>query len=102
MKEKLMTFRLPIEIDREIEKISYVEDTDKSKLIRELIVLGMKVKRLEEAIKEYSEGKVSLWKAARMAGVSLWKMIEVIKERKIEVQYGEKELKEDLKALLSK
>ncbi len=97
-----MAFRLPAEINKEIEKISYTEDTDKSKLIRELIVSGIKARKLEEAIKAYSEGRVSLWKAATMAGISLWKMMDIVKERKIEVQYGERELKEDLKALTSK
>ena len=38
MKEKLMTFRLPVEIDIEIERLAKLEDSDKSKLIRELIV----------------------------------------------------------------
>ena len=94
-----MTFRLPLEIDKEIEKISFDEDSDKSKLIRELIVLGIKERKLEKAIKLYSEGKVSLWKAATLAGVSLWKMMEIVKERRIELQYGQRELREDLKAL---
>lgn len=99
MKEKLMTFRLPIEVDKEIEKLASLEDTDKSKLIRELIVLGIKERKLEEALKLYIQSRISLWKAARLADLSLWKMMEIVKERKIPAQYGEKELKEDLKAL---
>lgn len=99
MKEKLTSFRLPIEIDKEIEKLASLEDTDKSKLMRELLVMGIKEKRLQEALKLYQEGKITLWKAAQIADVSLWKMMEIIKERKITLQYSERELKEDLKAL---
>jgi len=99
MKEKLMTFRLPLEIDREIEELAVLEDSDKSKLIRELIVLGIKERRLKEAIRLYVEGRISLWKAARLSDISLWKMMDIVKERKIPLQYGERELKEDFKAL---
>lgn len=99
MKEKLMTLRLPQKIDIEIESLASREDTDKSKLIRELIFLGIQEKKLREAIKLYAEGRISLWKAASLCDISLWKMIEIMKERKIPAQYGLKELKEDLTAL---
>ena len=99
MKEKLMTFRIPLEVDKELEKLASMEDSDKSKLIRELIILGIKERRISESIKLYLEGRITLWKAARIADISLWKMIEILKERKITLQYGERELKEDLKAL---
>lgn len=99
MKDKLMTFRLPVEVDKEIEELASKEDTDKSKLLRELILLGVKEKRLKEALRLYVQGKITLWKAARISGFSLWEMIEIVRERKIPAQYGERELKEDLKAL---
>lgn len=99
MKERLRSFRLPLEIDEEIEKIAALEDSDKSKLMRELIILGLKEKKIKESIKLYSEGKITLWKAATLSGVSLWKMLEIIKEKKISLQYGERELAEDFKAM---
>lgn len=94
-----MTFRLPIEIDREIEKLASLEDTDKSKLIRELIVFGIEERKLKKALRYYEDGKITLWKAARLSGLSLWRIIEIVKDKKIPLQYGERELKEDLKAL---
>lgn len=99
MKEKLMSFRIPIEIDIEIEKLAVKEDSDKSKLIRELLILGIKERKLDEALSLYKQGRISLWKAARLADLSLWQMLEIVKEKKIPAQYTEKELKEDLKAL---
>lgn len=99
MKEKLTTLRLPVEIDREIEKLAYIQDSDKSKILRELIIIGIKEKKIQEAIRLFQEGRVTLWKAARLAGVSLWKMMEIVAKMKIVAQYGEKELEEDLKAL---
>lgn len=99
MKEKLTSIRLSSEIQDEIEKISKRKDTDKSKLIRELILLGIKELKIEESLSLYQQGKISLWKAARLADISLWEMIEIVSERRIPAQYTERELKKDLKAL---
>jgi len=99
MKEKLRSFRLPLKIDKEIEIMASLEDSDKSKLMRELIILGLKEKKIKESVKLYSEGKISLWKAATLSDVSSWKMLEIIKEKKVSLQYGERELAEDFKAM---
>ncbi|MEM2925754.1 MAG: UPF0175 family protein [Methanocellales archaeon] len=95
----VVSFRLPLETLEEIEKIAQEESKDKSEFIRELLAFGIREKKIENAIKLYREGKATLWRAARVAGVSLWKMIEIMRERKVEAQYGFQELEEDLRAL---
>ncbi len=67
--------------------------------MNKLILSGIKERKLKDALELYIQGKITLWKAARLADISLWRMIEVAKERKIPAQYGERELKEDIKAL---
>ena len=99
MNEKLTTIRLSIDIDRELERLARLKDTDKSKLIRDLIILGIKENKIQESLYLYSKGKVSMWKGARLAGLSLWEMMEIIAERKVIMPYGIKELEEDLKGL---
>lgn len=94
-----MTLRLSSEIEREVENIAVTRDTEKSKIIRELLVRGLKEVKVEYALQLYKEGKVSLWKASRLADCSLWQMIEYAKAEKITAQYTEKELHEDLEAL---
>ncbi len=99
MKEKIMTLRLPPEIEKDIDELSLVRDTGKSKIIRELLVKGLREAKIDHSLQLYTEGKISLWKAARLSGCSLWQMIEYAKERKITAQYTQKELDEDLEAL---
>ncbi|MBM3232498.1 UPF0175 family protein [Candidatus Pacearchaeota archaeon] len=99
MKEKLTTIRLSINLDKELEKLAVLKDTDKSKLIRDLLILGIREKKIQEALILYSKGKISLGKAARVAGLSLWEMMEIVAERKIPMPYGIRELEEDLKGL---
>ena len=95
---ELVSFRLPADLQKELEIISKEEDKDKSEIVRELIRLGIKERKIEKAVRLYKEGKVSAPRAAEIADVSLWKMIEIFAERKVEAQYGLKELEEDIKA----
>ncbi|MEW6070000.1 MAG: UPF0175 family protein [Candidatus Thermoplasmatota archaeon] len=97
---ELISLRLSNELKRAVENLSKEEAKERSELIRELLIAGIKEKKLEKAIALYKNGKATLWKASRVAGISLWKMTEVLRERKVEAQYGVRELKEDLKALL--
>ena len=60
---------------------------------------GAKQYRLEKAIKEYQEGKISIGKAAEIARVSIWEMMDELKERNIANRLGEEEFKEGLKNL---
>ena len=96
---ELFAVRLPKEMSAKLESLAEEEDVDKSTFARGLIGRGIKEKELEKALGLYADGKITLWKAARLAGISLWKMIEVARERKIEAQYGPRELEEDLRAL---
>jgi predicted HTH domain antitoxin len=72
---------------------------DRSEFIRELLVLGLHEKRLRRSIELYQQGKATVWKASRLAGVSLWEMIDILAARKVPAQYGPRELEEDVKAL---
>ena len=97
---KSISLRIPESLKKQIDEITEEEESkDRSTLIRELIKSGLKEKRIENALKKYEKGEVTLWKAATMSQVSLRNMMKLLKNRKIEAQYGIEELEEDLKAL---
>lgn len=98
----LISIRLGDKLDQKLRKLAQAENEDKSTLIRELLEKGIIEKNIEHVLEQYKQGKITLWKAARLAGVSLWRMIDIIGERKLELQYGEKELYEDLEPLIKK
>ncbi len=95
MTSEVVTVRLPRELRREIEELAKVEGKERSEIIRELLIRALREKKIEKAIELYSKGKVTLWKAARIAGISLWEMIEELQKHKITVPYGIEELEED-------
>jgi len=83
----------------ELDELAKLEDKDRSALVREILEVGVREKKIEHSVKLYQTGRVSLWKAARLAGLSLWELIETLSSKKIQIQYSEHDLEEDLKAL---
>ncbi len=91
-----VTTRLPHETLDEIEEIARREQIDRSELIRRLLDAALRQRRLEEAVNAYRDGKVTLWKASELAGISLRAMMDVVKDRKITMQYNVEDLERDL------
>ena len=96
MSLEAVTARLPRNMLLEIERWAKKEKIDRSELIRRLLDFALQQKRIMEAVKAYQEGKVTLWKAAEMGGVSLREMMELVGERKIPVSYTLDDLKRDV------
>ena len=59
------------------------EKTDKTTALRRIFSLGAKQYKLEKAVKQYSESKISIGRAAELAGVSIWEMMDELKRRGI-------------------
>ncbi len=93
---RVLTLRIPEDMLKMIDEIAEREGKERSEVIRELLNIGLRDKLVEEAIKMYRDGKVSMWKAARIAGLSLWEFIEILKNKGVDIQYSIRELEEDL------
>lgn len=97
---EVLSVRIPKEVKEELEELAKLKKRDKAEIIREILTEGIREKIIEAALKLYKEGKVTLWRAAELAGLSLWEIIEELRKRKVELQYGYRELEEDLRAAL--
>ncbi len=97
-----LTTRASEELARKIEELARKEQVDKSAIIRKLLQEAVERKTLEDAINQYKEGRLSLWKAARRAGVSLWEMIDVLSKEGVYIDYDRETLREDLEPIRRK
>jgi len=91
-----VTTRLPREMLREVEKLAEKERVDRSELIRRLLDSALRQKKTEEALQSYREGRVTLWKAAEIAGISLREMMELVRVKQIPVPYTLNDLRRDI------
>ncbi len=96
-KEELVATRLPQAVVTELKKIESVEQSDRSTVLRKLLARAITDWEKEYAAKLYSEGKVTLERAAMEAKVSVREMMEYLKERKVAAQYDLEDLEEDMK-----
>lgn len=96
---EVVSARLPKERVRLLEEIAREEKVDKSTILDRALEHYTREWKLKKAIESYREGMVTLSRAAEIAGVSVWEMIDILAQRKVSSQYDVEDLKEDLKAL---
>jgi len=94
-----ISLRLPRKTLKKLGEVANREGKDRSSLIRELLEHGIKEKDLDNAVELYRKGQVTGWKAAQLAGISLWNFYKILDEKGILIQYSEHDLEEDLKGL---
>jgi len=98
-KEQMVGARLPEDLVRDLEAIEQAEQSDRSTTVRKLLYKAVRDWKLEHYGRLYGGGKVSLARAAKEAGVSLWEMMDYASARKVSAQYDRDDLMRDLKAL---
>ncbi|MCS4542256.1 MAG: UPF0175 family protein [Euryarchaeota archaeon] len=102
MKKKLQVIaaRFHPRLIKEVERIADEEKVDKSTVIIRATDRYIRQWKLRKALGLYQQGKVTLWKAAEIAGISLWEIMDVAIKRKIPVQYTAEDFIEDFEAAL--
>lgn len=95
-KERMVGTRLPLDLVRELELIEDVEQSGRSTTVRRLLSKAIQQWKLEHYARLYGDGKLTLARAARDAGVSLWEMMDYARARKMPAQYDLEDLNRDL------
>lgn len=99
MSQKHVTARVPVDLFEAIEEIRETEQTDRSTAVKRLLERGIEDWRIETAVREYREGTLSVGRAAERAGISLWRFLELLEDRGVELNYDEADLEADLDAV---
>ncbi len=98
-KDQTVGARLPLGLVRELELIEEVEQSDRSTTVRRLLASAVHDWKLKHYARLYGEGKVTVARAARDAGVSLWEMMDYARSRKVPAQYELEDLRRDLETI---
>jgi predicted HTH domain antitoxin len=99
MSKKHVTARISEDLYEAIERLRDKERLDRSTAVARLLERGVEDWRNDTAIRRYRDGDVSLGRAAEIAGVSLWRFLDILEDRRVEVNYTEADLGTDLAAL---
>ena len=95
MSTKTLSIRINDEDYRFLSVLAKEEKEDVSKKVRELVDLG----RVMLAIDKYQKSEASIEKAARIAGVSIAKMIDILKKHGMEANLEYEDYLKGLKSL---
>src|SRR6266852_1086119 len=98
-KEQMGGTRLPDTVVRDLEAIEQVEQSDRSTTVRKLLSRAIQGWKLDHYSRLYGNGKLTLARAAREAGVSLWEMMDYVQTKKITARYDLEDLQRDLKTV---
>jgi len=96
---EVISARLSKERVKLIEEIAKEEKVDKSTILDRALEHYTREWKLQKAIESYREGLVTLSRAAEIAGISVWEIIDILSKRKIQPQYDIEDFEEDMKAL---
>jgi predicted HTH domain antitoxin len=95
---KTVAVRIPREIEKEMKVIIETEGLDKSAAFRKILEKGLKEWKKELALKLLQEGRVTLWKSAKIAGLSIWEMLDLIEKRGAVLPIRAEDVIEDIRA----
>ncbi len=98
---KTISVRLPDQYVHEIEEACKQEFLDKGTMLRRLIGDALRAYRIKKAFDLYIEGKISLWRAARMAGMTYRGALEELKKRNIPFRYEKEDIDADIEWAMS-
>ncbi len=99
-KDVMVGTRLSEEMVRELERIEQVEQADRSTTVRKLLYGAIQAWKLDHFADEYAQGRVSMARAAQEAGVSIWQMMDYLRQNKVAVQYDMEDWQHDLAVVL--
>jgi predicted HTH domain antitoxin len=98
---EIISTRIPDDIAKDLKEIEKEEKTDRATLVRKLLARAIEQWKVERALRLYREGKVTLWRAARLGGITLREMMELAAKQGIQFKYTSKDLEEDINAALT-
>jgi len=94
-----VSVRLSKESLREVDRLAERLKTDRSEALRRFIERGLREARIDEALDLLRKGKISLGRAAEVAGVTLYEMLDLVRRHHIPSGYGPEDLARDLREL---
>jgi predicted HTH domain antitoxin len=97
---EIISTRVSESMAKALKEIEKEEKTDRATVVRKLLAQAIDERKLEKALALYCEGKITLWKAAKIAGLSLWEMMETARQRKVPLQYTHEDFSSDFEDAL--
>ncbi|NOR78285.1 MAG: hypothetical protein GQ523_07680 [Methanophagales archaeon] len=98
--QKVISIRPTTEIERKLERLIGIDKAERSALIRRILDTGINEELKKRALGLFSDKKVSLAKAAEIAGISVREMMDLIREKGISLHISIDDIRGDFEAAM--
>ncbi len=98
MAERIVTVsaRIPRSQLKEVERLARTRGVDKSSVVRTLLELGIKEEKIRGALDLVRERKVTVWRAAEVAGIDYRDMLAALGTHNVPFPLSRRELELEL------
>jgi predicted HTH domain antitoxin len=101
MSERI-SFVIPKKLRKSLRELQELSGEDQSTLLRRLLDKGIADTKLDIAIQRYISDKVSLEQGAEMAGLSLWRFLDELRKRNVQLKYTLEDAESEVERLRMK
>jgi predicted HTH domain antitoxin len=98
MSREMITISVRVPRDQvvEIDALAEERGVDRAIQIRELITIALSDIRIRTALDQLRDGRVSVWRAAKLAGVTYREMLTTMREHNVPFPLSEDELRREI------
>ncbi|MGI0081675.1 MAG: UPF0175 family protein [Nitrososphaerales archaeon] len=97
-----MTGRVSRRQIEQLDRISNEEQIDRTSALRKVLDIGIKEYMKRRAVEDYRRGKISIGKAAEVAGISMAELYKVLSDEGVPIRIDTANLKESLRSDVSR
>jgi len=100
--QTVVTVRIDPGLLKELDEIAKREKTDRASLLRRMLAEGLERYKIGLAVEMCREGRLTTEKAAEMAGISIYDMIERLRREGVPTQLTLEDIREETVGLLKR
>jgi predicted HTH domain antitoxin len=83
-----ISFVIPKHLKKSLRDLQELTGEDQSSLLRKLVDRGVADAKMDIAVDRYSKDRSSLEQSSALAGVSLWRFLDELRQRKVALKYS--------------
>jgi predicted HTH domain antitoxin len=95
-----INLRVPGKVATDLHRLAQQEHASRVDLARQILLEGLAQRKRALALRLYREGKASKSRAAEIAGVSLWEMMDLIDQAAVPSSYTLQEAVEEVRRIV--
>jgi predicted HTH domain antitoxin len=95
-----ISFVIPKHLRKSLRELQDLTGDDQSTLLRKLVDRGVADAKMDIAVDRYAKDKSSLEQSSAVAGVSLWRFLDELRQRKVALKYSMEDAEAEIESAI--